>query len=424
MPASRTGPLRTATAEDEPAVGRSTDIDLTWLAVRVFHDHPYGILVLSRDGTVLVQNHAARGLLGELGAALDLPGARLPEDFLSCGGELGAGSRALVDRALERDGALPELRIELPAGGTADAAWVTVSRLGGAGGWVLVELRPGLGNDRRRRTTPYWLHGRTLRITTLGRTRVACGETAISGRWIENRAGQVLKYLATVRHRVVCADEIAEHLWPQSSPRSLQGVRYFIHDLRDRLEPDRAPRGESSFVRYRDGGYALDEAHVQVDADEFEAAVAAGRAAQASGDDVGAAAWFTRASALYGGDFLADEPYAEWALPERDRLRTLAAEALRALVAMDRAVGDLEAAATRLERLAALEPFDVDVHHELISLCLQRRRLTEALRRYTSLRHRMLSVFGEDLDFTLAELASVAGAGELPAPVRMRRGAR
>ena len=43
-----------------------------------------------------------------------------------------------------------------------------------------------------------------------------------------------------------------------------------------------------------------------------------------------------------------------------------------------------------LERLADLEPFDTDVHRQLIALCLERRRHSDALRRYTSLRQRLL----------------------------------
>jgi DNA-binding SARP family transcriptional activator len=112
----------------------------------------------------------------------------------------------------------------------------------------------------------------------------------------------------------------------------------------------------------------------------------------------------THAMGLYGGDFLADEPYADWAMPQRDLMRRLAADALRSLVVIARHDGDLDAAAMHVERLGDMEPFDTDVHREIIGLCLQRGRRSEALRRYAALRVRILRTFGEDIDFALADL--------------------
>ena len=66
------------------------------------------------------------------------------------------------------------------------------------------------------------------------------------------------------------------------------------------------------------------------------------------------------ATNLYRGDFLADEPYAEWALAERDRFQELAGRALRALIELRLAVDDLEGAARHARRLADTEPYDND----------------------------------------------------------------
>jgi DNA-binding SARP family transcriptional activator len=107
---------------------------------------------------------------------------------------------------------------------------------------------------------------------------------------------------------------------------------------------------------------------------------------------------------MYQGDFVADEPYAEWAIAERDRLRRVAARALRALSRLDLDSGDVDAAVVSLERLTDLEPYDVDIHRELIGLVIRLGRRTEAVRRYEALRRRMLATFGEDLDFTLGDV--------------------
>ena len=164
------------------------------------------------------------------------------------------------------------------------------------------------------------------------------------------------------------------------SMSTLSTVRYFIHALRKRLEPDRPKRGRASVVLARRGGYTLNDAEVWIDADEFEAQVNAGVAALAHGERAAAAERFEQALSLYQGDFLADEPYAEWALTERERLRALAEKPLRALSELH--ADDPEVAAAYLERLAQMEPLDGDVERELLSLWVRQGRLSRAVRHY------------------------------------------
>ncbi|QEC49150.1 hypothetical protein FSW04_17245 [Baekduia soli] len=336
---------------------------------------------------------------GTPGTVCDLIGCRRP------GGPL--ESACLHELAAERDGPLPEVRIDLTKGAAASAAWVTVARVSATPELVLTEMRPGRAEDRRRRTAPHWTTGPRLRVITLGRTRLLGNEGPIEGRWLSNRSGRILKFLVAQRHRTVYTDEIAEKLWRESTPASVKALRYFVHILRTDLEPERQGRGKSSFVLAEPGGYALDRSNVEIDADEFEAHVAAGTEAGRAGDHVTAIQRLAAGVALYGGDFLADEPYAEWALDERDRLHNLAADALRTLVRLRQGQGqdDPEGVLADLERLTTLEPFDVEAHADLLALLVQRGRRSEAVRRYQALRHRMLSTFNEDLGFSLADIA-------------------
>ena len=75
------------------------------------------------------------------------------------------------------------------------------------------------------------------------------------------------------------------------------------------------------------------------------------------------------------------------------------------MATIDERRDDLAAASASLGRLADLEPYDADVHRELLVVLLSRGRRSEALRRYEALRRRMQSTFAEQLDFTLAEIA-------------------
>jgi DNA-binding SARP family transcriptional activator len=390
---------------DAPVRGKSHTVGRTGLKEQVFDHYPYGILVVEGPGRIIAANAAARNLLGEGGARLDGGGDRAACELLGCerpGTPL--EDACLFDRVRGAGGPLPEVCVDLAPGGAAEAAWVTAAPLTEDRDRIVVELRPGLADDRRRRADPDWARGPRLRIVSLGRTRVEARDGDLSGSWLEHRAGQVLKLLVTERSRSLFADEIADTLWPDASLRSLQGVRYYVHALRGYLEPDRPARQTSAFVVHARGGYALDLRHLEIDADEFERDVRAGLASMEAGDATRAREHLGAALALYRGDFLADEPYAEWASDERDRLRQLAGRALHALADADETTGDLDGATENLERLVAMEPYDLDVHRRLLTLCLQRGRRTDAVRRYASLRRRMLSVFGEDLDFTLADL--------------------
>jgi len=379
----------------------------TPLALQVLDSFPYGIIVARRDGGVVAHNPAAARLLGELAPRLQDPEDRVLCDVLDCSAEAAPlDGLSLIERAIEERRPLPEVRIDLPSGASAPAAWVTVAPLADSDELVIAELRPGRANDRRRRTTPHWTGGPRLNIYALGRTRIESAEGPIGGQWLENRAGQMLKFLIAERHRVVYPDEIVETLWEDARLRSVPGVRYYIHQLRQHLEPDRAGRGQSSFIGRLEGGYVLRRESVVVDVDLFERHVATGLAASDAGDEDRAAAELERGLALYGGDFLADEPYAEWAIPERDRLRSVAADGLRVLAELRLAREDLTGAAADLERLAELEPYDPEVHRRLIALALRRGRRTDAVRRYNALRRRMIATFGEDVDFTLADIAS------------------
>jgi DNA-binding SARP family transcriptional activator len=141
---------------------------------------------------------------------------------------------------------------------------------------------------------------------------------------------------------------------------------------------------------------------VWIDADALEQRVDAGMAALAAGDRPGGREHLRRAVSLYDGSFLADEPYAEWALRERDRLDAITCDALRALARLH--VDDPSAAMVYLERLAGIEPLDDDVQRQLISTWLRLGRKSRAVRHYHSYRMRLMREFGERPTFELSHL--------------------
>ncbi len=372
------------------------------LELEAFSAFPYGLLVLDRDGQVVCRNARATQLIQAMGlpetglTCCALLGCRLPDTVLE--------AACLTELALGRDAALPEIRVDVRAPDGATAMWVTAAAIGGTDRSVVLQLRPGVAGDRRRRTSPHWMAGSKLRISTLGRTVVESVEGPIGGAWLDQRTGQLLKYLVAERQRAVAVDEIGENIWPGADYAVGASVRYYIHALRRKIEPQRGCREPSAFIAARAGAYRLDLDHVEVDADEFEALVTGGLAA-CERDPQAAAAQIERGLALYRGDFLADLPYAEWAMPERHRLHDLACLGLRRLADIRQERRVLDGAARALERLATLQPFDEDVHRRLMELDIMQGRRSDAVRRYGALRARIRQTFGHEPEFTPADLA-------------------
>jgi DNA-binding SARP family transcriptional activator len=394
QPTIATGSVRGAPRRSRPPAGSS-------LERLAFDGFPYALLVLDRAGRVLTRNALAVRLIeaaglneGELGCCR-LLGCRRPGSVLA--------DACVTELVLDRGAPLPELRVDMATSTGPTAMWVAAGPITGEADRVVLQLRPGMAADRRRRTDPHWIAGPRLTIAALGPTSVASGEGSIGGAWLEQRTGQLLKYLVAERHRTVTVDEIGEGIWPGSEYAVAASVRYYVHALRRRLEPCRAAREESAFIVVRAGAYGLRLDRVDVDADEFESR-ARSALAKLPRDPDAAAEELERALELYRGDFLADLPYADWALAERGRLHELACTSLTALADLRLAGERLACAAGWLEQLATLQPYDEGVHRRLMELDIARGRRSDAVRRYAALRSRIRGTFGHDPDFTPADL--------------------
>lgn len=375
-------------------------------------------LILARTPFEVLVVHPEQGLLGynerasKLVTHLESDDQRLPCCALLGCREPGPLAEVCVTEAAYGSVApLPEVRVDL---GAADLSrWVTASFLSDEGG-VLLQLRPGAANDRRRRTEPHWSSGPELEIKTLGAISVHGAEGSIGGEWLQQRPGQLLKYFLCERDRVLTAEEIADVVWPGEGERALTTLRHYVHVLRDKLEPGRAKRAPSSFIVATKRGYSLDRSRVRIDADLFEQLVRTGAAAFFAEQTAVARESLSQAMDLYRGDFLAEDPYNESAFSERDRLRDLAARTCRMLGQIALAAGDLDSAARHVERLSDLEPLDTEVQKALLTLYLRTGRNSQAVRRYKLISSSMRRELGEGPAFELTDLTR-----ELEEPLRL-----
>src|SRR5919197_5835046 len=191
------------------------------LAAEVFEHLPYGLLVVDSRGEVVGANPLAVDLLPNRTKGA-MPRCDALFDCRAPGGPCEEGCLAV--RAAVSERALPEIRIDTAGGAEVTALWVTAAPLE-TGTSALLHLRPGDRRDRRRRSDPHWLKGPEIRVRAFGRTHVDSAEGRLGGRWLQQRSGQLLKYLVAQRRRVVHSEEIAEALWPGSGRQGISSVR-------------------------------------------------------------------------------------------------------------------------------------------------------------------------------------------------------
>jgi DNA-binding SARP family transcriptional activator len=244
---------------------------------------------------------------------------------------------------------------------------------------------------------------RDVMVAALGRVSVSVDGRSRDGDWLQQRPGQVFRYLLASRDGAQRSEAIASALWPERGPSAVANVRYCIFKLREQLADHGQP--VDSVVARDAAGYRIDLRRVELDVDAFQAKSLGGLAAHRRGETAEAERTPGEALRLYRGEFLADDPYADWAFSEREYLRGLAGKDLAAMAQIAVGGGRLVSATEHLLRLSQLEPFDSHVHQMLIEVCLRRGRRTEALRHYDALRARLHRAFGEHPDFELTGLA-------------------
>ncbi|GAA5230020.1 BTAD domain-containing putative transcriptional regulator [Arthrobacter cryoconiti] len=130
---------------------------------------------------------------------------------------------------------------------------------------------------------------------------------------------RVLARLVVARGRVVPFTMMVDDLWTVPPSRAVGALRTFIGDLRQALEPERAPRGQAHLIVTEGSGYAWRGAPESIDAEKFEQAIEASRALPHSG----ALKTLDTALALWRGGAYADFGEQHWAWAESSRLQEL-----------------------------------------------------------------------------------------------------
>jgi len=234
----------------------------------------------------------------------------------------------------------------------------------------------------------------TLRVRTLGGFTVWRGDSELApGCWSRRTVAALFKCLLTAPGQRLAREQAADLLWPDAD-RDQSGVnlRAAIHRLRAVLDE---PGTATSYLRSQGAALILDPylgslANQDQDWLDADAFARAARLALAGGDSaVGQAALD-----LYGGAYLPDDPYEDWAAARREELRQQYHALLLQLARLSADAGDSVGAVRRLRLLLADDPCHEPATRLLMRLLAATGDRAEALRAYEVL----VRALRDDLD--------------------------
>jgi predicted ATPase/DNA-binding winged helix-turn-helix (wHTH) protein len=157
-----------------------------------------------------------------------------------------------------------------------------------------------------------------LRIKMLGPFQAWCQGVILT--WPTQKCKALFQILLIEPGRLIPTDQLLEYLWPDLPPRKAQNNLWVtISQLRRVLQPDSPPRLRSTYIHKQGDGYRFNtQSEYWLDGDEFATHLAAAQSATNLTERINI---WEAARVLYQGDYLEDEPYAEWAQLPRTQWR-------------------------------------------------------------------------------------------------------
>jgi len=227
-----------------------------------------------------------------------------------------------------------------------------------------VQLRPGQVEFKILCDTQVRVDGRTL---------------AVGG----PRTRALLAMLTVSAGKIVAADVLQNDLWPsQPAERAAANLQVLMSELRGALRT----AGQDQRLVTRSPGYLLRAEKNEVDAQLFEALLARGREALASGDAHAAADHLRAALALWRGPALAGLADVPFARSEAARLDEARLQALELRIESELAIGSGAELAAELEVLTERYPLRERLWAQRMLALYRGGRQADALRCYQDLR--------------------------------------
>jgi DNA-binding SARP family transcriptional activator len=210
--------------------------------------------------------------------------------------------------------------------------------------------------------------------------------------WQSKKARDLLKILVARLGRPCAREYLMELLWPEEDPsKTTSRLSVALTIIRTIFDPDRR-HDQDHFLSADRTTVGLELAHVEVDVERFLTGAEEGWADLEAGRGDDGIGKLAAAEALYGGDFLEENPYEDWAVPLREEARAAYIRILRRLAGAAKEATDFDSATRYLLRILEHDPFDERAHLELVLAMSASGRHGEARRTYRSYCARMAEI--------------------------------
>jgi len=220
--------------------------------------------------------------------------------------------------------------------------------------------------------------------------------------WSSTRTRSLFGYLLTHRQPWPAREVLMEVFWPEKSPQaSRNSLNVALHGLRSVLREAK----DIPVVIYSGGTYRLHpDVHLWLDVEEFDRLVERGRLHEDVGETDQATAAYDFATGLYRGEFLADDPYDDWAALTRERLRLEYLDTLGRLSNLHFNAWRYAASANLCQRIIEQDPCREDAYRRLMRCYSRQGQPHLALIQYRACVRTLESELGVEPDLATVEL--------------------
>ena len=219
----------------------------------------------------------------------------------------------------------------------------------------------------------------SLAVYCLGPFEVHQNDDPI-GDWLSSKGKSVFKYLVTHRQRPVAKEVLMELFWPDAKPRCARNsLNVAIYRMRQALSTQPA----FSHVLYQNDCYLLNpDLDVWIDFEAFDKHIANARLWERREEVAQAMREYAAAEALYRGEFLEEDRYESWIVPQRQSLQEDYLKALERLGRYYFEQGDYDACVAMCSKILSVDACQEGAHRQMMRCYSRQKRSNLAVRQF------------------------------------------